>query len=530
MNQHTDQAPPDTSNFSRPAEIERTTSIRGRVVARNTTLNLLARVTSLLVAVATMPYVIRHLGPGRFGLLSLAWIVVGYFALLDLGLGAATTKFVAEFLGKGKTDAVPEVVWTAFVSLLFLGALAGIFLAAASPLLAYHVLKIPVAFQAQARLVFLILAFSLPIDLANGSLQGVLMATQRFDLVNAIGIPSSALTYLIPAAALAVGFGLPDIVLGLVIARVAALVVSFFLCVRLYPALIEAIRFNSRLARQLLGFGGWVTVSGGVGPLLVYFDRFLIGALMSIAAVGFYAPPYMISTKLWILPNSLTATLFPAFSAAAGIGDSDWIKKALVHSLKFLLLLVGPAALVLIFFAHPILSIWLGTKFAAEGTRALQILAAGVLINSLANAPYSFLLGIGRPDITAKFHLLELPLHIALVWFFVLRFGLAGAALAWAIRVSIDFLLLMIAACRISRLSPRVFAGGGIGRGFAVLAGLGIGLWLLWGVADTLRAHALLFSLLGAAFLLVAWRFVLNLDERSQVRGLLRARCQTNLS
>ena len=57
--------------------------VGGKVLARNTLLNIVGQVIPLLVGVASMPYVIRHMGPDRFGLLSLAWIVVGYFAVFD---------------------------------------------------------------------------------------------------------------------------------------------------------------------------------------------------------------------------------------------------------------------------------------------------------------------------------------------------------------------------------------------------------------------------------------------------------------
>ncbi len=497
--------------------------IGGSVLARNTAINLVGQVVPLLVAVAAMPYVIRHLGPDRFGLLSLAWIVVGYFALLNLGIGPATTKFVAELLGKGEIEKLPELVWTALASLSCLGLAAGILLAAASPALVDRLLRIPSALHGQAHEIFLILAISLPISFANSSLGGVLVASQRFGLLNAISIPSGILTYLVPAAALALGFGLPAIVLFLVLARIAALGVSFLLCLWLYPGLGARPRFNRRLVRPLLGFGGWVTVSGTIGPVLVYFDRFLIGALLSVAAVGFYTPPYMISTQLGILPSGLTATLFPAFSTSAGRGDAEWIRKALVRSLKFLLVLLGPAALLLVFFARPLLTLWLGTEFAAEGALVLQIMAVGRLINSLARIPYSLLQGVGRPDLPAKFHLMELPIYAGLAWFFLTKFGLPGAALAWAVRVTLDLLLLTAAACWVTRTSPCLLTGRDLRRSAGSLAALALGLVALWASTHAFATDAVFALLLGAGFLFTAWHYVLDTEEKWQIKLWLRA-------
>ena len=98
-----------------------TLRIGGRLLARNTVINLIGRIVPLLIGVAAMPYVIRRLEPDRLGLLSLAWMVVGYFALFNLGIGPATTKYVAELLGKGEIEKLPELVWAAFASQTFFG-------------------------------------------------------------------------------------------------------------------------------------------------------------------------------------------------------------------------------------------------------------------------------------------------------------------------------------------------------------------------------------------------------------------------
>lgn len=496
--------------------------VSGRCLARNTAINMIGRIVPLLVAIVTMPYVIRHLGPDRYGLLALAWIVVGYFAIFNLGIGPATTKFVAEMLGKGETEGLPELVWTAFASQTVFGVVGGILLAIASPLLVSHVLKIPVALHAQAETIFLLLAAALPLDFGSGSLRGVLAASQRFDLLNALGVPASVLNYLLPVVALALGLGLPAIVLFLVLARAISLVVIFVLCVRLYPALRGGFRFDRKLVRPLLGYGGWVAVNSAVNPILTYLDRFLIGAVISIAAVGFYTPPYLIATKLWILPTSFTATLFPAFSASVGRGDRRWVSNTFVRSFKFLLLMVGPAALVMAFFARPLLTLWLGPKFAAEGALALQIMGVAVLAKSLAFVPYDLLYGVGRPDIPAKFHLLELPCYIGMTWFLITRFGLPGAALAWAILATVDCLLLTVAACKVTHTSPRLLASKDLRRSVGTLVALAASLAAVWASTDVLLTHAFLTIVLGCGFLLTAWHYALDGIEKGRIRLWLK--------
>ena len=80
----------------------------GRRLARNVVWNLLGTGAPLLVAIVAIPLLIQGLGTARFGVLTLAWLVVGYFSLFDLGLGRALTKLVAEKLGKGQDDETPR--------------------------------------------------------------------------------------------------------------------------------------------------------------------------------------------------------------------------------------------------------------------------------------------------------------------------------------------------------------------------------------------------------------------------------------
>lgn len=495
--------------------------IGGGLLARNTGMNLVGRVLPLLIGVAAMPYVTRQLGPDLFGLLALAWMVVGYFALFDLGLGAAVTKFVAEHLGKGEMKRVPALIWTAIGTQLCIGSAAGLLLAAATPFLVEHLLKIPMEIRPEGRSVFLILSASLPISFVSGSLNGVLAASQRFDLLNMIGVPSSAITYLAPVLGLAFGLTLPEIVLILLLARVAALGALFGACGRLYPVLRAKMGFDYRLVRPLLNFGGWVAVSGAIVPILVYFDRVLIGSLLSVAAVGFYTPPFMVASKLGILPISLSETLFPAVSTSSGRGDTEWIRRALVRSSKYMLLVVGPVALTLVFFSHALLEIWLGSRFASQGTLVLQLLAVGMMANSLTYVPYTLIQGMGRPDLTAKLQFAQLPIHLTLAWFLVSHFALPGAALAWSARMVIEFLIFIVAGCCLTRTSSRLLASREVWRTVGILAAFAVGLVCLWFSTQGVVMDVVLVGFLGAMFLIASWRYGLDAEEKRQIRSWL---------
>jgi len=511
------------SNSYKNKKDARTIEVSGSLLARNTMLNLVGQVVPLLIGVATIPFVIRGLGTDRFGLFSLVWVVLGYFAIFDFGLGRATTKFVSEALGKGDQDQVPRVVWTAVTVEALLGFAGALILAVITPLLVGSVLNVPRELIAEAKITFYLLALSVPVVLTSSSFRGVLAAAQRFDLVNAVQIPTSCATYLLPLVGLALGFNLPGIVVLILLARVGGLAAYVTLNLRAIPRL-KSYSASADFFPRLFSFGGWVMVTSVVSPILVYFERFLIGSLLSVAALAFYSAPYEMVTRFTIIPTSLTLTLFPAFSALESVQNRQKLATVFARSVKYILITLGPIVLVISLFAEDILRLWLGTDFAKESTAVLQLLAIGVLINSLAHTPFSLLQGVGRPDLPAKFHLLEMPVYIATAWILVSKLGIAGAAMAWTIRVTLDALLLFVAAFKSCRLPADLLPKNG-------LTTMGVALCMLTGAAYGVRAltdslplsvQALLFIVLFCLFSWLVWRRVMDALDRGAILGMMK--------
>jgi O-antigen/teichoic acid export membrane protein len=489
-------------------------------LARNTVLNIAGQGIPLLVAVATIPYVVRGLGPERFGILSVAWLVLGYFALLDFGLGRAATKFIAECLARRELERLPGLLWTSLGLQLLMGGGGALLLAILTPALAGRVFHVQPGLRSEASHIFLALALSLPALLATSGLRAALEAAQRFDLVNYLRIPGSMAAYVVPAAGLRLGASLLEIVLLMVLFRFLVSFAHLVCCLAVFPA-IRQVCWNRHDLPSLVRYGGWVTVSNLVNPVLLYADRFLVGALLSLSLLGYYAVPFEAVTKLWIIPTSLASTLFPAFSALTATSDPSRLTLLYARSFKYLLLLLGPVILLLVVFARDILTLWMGEAFARPTTSVLQILACGVFVNCFAHIPFGLLQSHGRPDLAAKVLLCELPLYLPLAWFAVRHGGIAGAAAGWTLRVAIELLVFCLLVSKVFGLDGRAFAEHGVVKSLLGIAALGVGL-----VAaklffrDSLPAQLAASMGLTAAFCGLVWRNVLDRADRGQVQGM----------
>lgn len=418
-------------------------SIRHASLARSALLFFLGDALPLLVALAAVPFLVKRLGVDRFGLLSLAWLLVGYLSILDLGMGRALTYFVASRLGDERREEIGAAVATTLRLLLALGVGAAAVGLVAADFVVTRLLEVPRPLQAEAAAGLRLLALAVPAVLQTSALRGLLEARQRFGLATALRAPVGALTFLAPAAVARVRPDLVAVLGALAALRVAAWLLHSWACRRAEPGFFEGGRFERALVRPLLGLGGWMTVSNVVSPLMVSVDRLVLGGLLSLAAVAHYSVPAEIVGNLGLLPGAVAGVLFPAF-ASAGSREPGETERLLRRGVVYVLAAVGPVALAVVLLRREGLTLWLGAEFAAASAGVLAVLAVGYWINALARLPFWLLQGLGRPDLTAKLHLAELPLYVGGLLFAASRWGLAGVAAAWTLRVAADAALLVV--------------------------------------------------------------------------------------
>src|SRR5882762_3739817 len=149
--------------MTQPAENNNVRLTSGRILARNAALNLCGELVIILIGMACIPFVVRRLGVDSFGILSIAWVLLGYMSVFDLGLSRATTKFVAEAVGRDENHSVPSLIGTSLSLQVAFGLLGAFCMATLTPLLVERVLNIPSASMLEAKRSLWILAAAVPI-------------------------------------------------------------------------------------------------------------------------------------------------------------------------------------------------------------------------------------------------------------------------------------------------------------------------------------------------------------------------------
>lgn len=401
-----------------------------RRLVKNATLNATGRVVSLLLLVVTLPYVVNTLGPERYAVLAIVRILLGYFSVLDLGLGRATTKFVAEALARREPQRIGAIVGTSVLLVGLLGLGGAILFGFLTPSLADRFFTIPADARSEMRLVLYASAAGVFVALARSAFVGVLEAYQRFDLLNLIYIPSAALSALVPVIVLLMGGGLLAVVVAMVATEVAVLCVYPLVCLRAAPEL-RRLSVDMPMMRPMFVFGGWLTVQNIVSWLLQYLEPTLIAVLLPLAEVTFYSVPNSAATVLAMLPASIMPVLFPAFTAL-GVLDKVRGGELCWRWLRYLTLLLCLPMLLLIVFGEELLVLWLGPNFTRSGL-VLQILAPGVVFAAVSWLLSTFLMSSGAIKSVTVVAVGAALFEVVCAFLMIRLYGIAGAALAFGL-------------------------------------------------------------------------------------------------
>lgn len=401
----------------------------------------------MLIGIAAIPYIYKHIGIEKVGILTIIWALIGYFSIFDFGLGRAISQRIAS-LSLHQTDHKKTIATTGVLLTLLIGMIGGLVGLAAIELIGVNWVNSARDLDDEIRSSFLLACLAIPATTATAGLRGILEGEHRFKVINLLKLALGLSNFLGPIATIALfGPRLDFIVGSLVVARYIILFAHYLNTNNAIGKFTDNI--NREESRQLLKFGGWMTLSNLISPLMVVADRFLVAHVLGAAVVAYYTIPADFMIRLLVLPAAITTTLFPIFSKYLSENNQTTAFSLYKKGMKIIFLMMGSIATCIFFGAKFGLDIWLGSVFAEKSSAVASILAVGIMFNSMAQIPHAFIQASGDARSTALIHVFESILYLPVLYLLMQLHGVLGAALAWMLRSLLDLILLHLRAMRI---------------------------------------------------------------------------------
>lgn len=496
----------------------------GRRVARNVLFNVASQLWLTLLVIVSVPIVLHGIGAPAYGVFVLASVVLGYTALLDLGLTPALVRSVAVHQARGNAVRLQAVAGTALTMLIVLGLVVGALIALLTPFAVQSVLHLPRALWGDARFVLYVAAVGFACNMVLLLFVAIAQGLQRLDLFASRTLALGTLTAAGQILVVRLGGGLRGLAVVTIAVNVLSLVVFLFVVRRLLPGVSFMPRFDPSAFHELIAFGSMKFLNQVAVQGIFHLDRLIVAAFVPIAVVSYYAVPVSMCQKFVLVQQAVTNAFFPAASELHTLGETQRLRRLYLSAAKLGLVALLPVIILPSILALPILEVWIGPAFAASSAPILTVLAIAYGVVAASAVAGITADATGHPSWSAAVNLGAAAVNITLMFVLVPRYGAVGAAYALLIT---GVALLVAQTWMVQRWIVRVSLGEILGqallRPLAAGAVLGLYAWLLASRLHDLRLVLLALALgaalyAGATFVFRVW------DERelALLRSMIR--------
>jgi O-antigen/teichoic acid export membrane protein len=439
---------------------------RKRKVLEGSASNVVRLFLSLLVSLVLPPFLVHRMPPAEYS----AWVLIlqlsNYVFLLDFGLQAAVGKFVAEYDASGDRAASHGVVSTSFTILAGAAAIACValgFMVWSVPKL-FH--QMPPALLPEVRIALLAIGLSSAIALPFITFQSTFVGLQQyvFPTVTAtiarVGSAGALVILLLMHGSL--------VEMALVIAASNVLMAAAQLAG--WRSLLRArvsfsfLSFERRYAILLAKYGGVLSIWTLATFFISGLDLVIVGHYR-YQDTGFYAIANGPAAFMITLLSSVFAPLVPAVSSMQSGSTPARIGDLCIRTTRYCVLLLCLLGLPLVFGAYPLLSLWVGKKYAAQSAFYLEVLILGNAVRQLALPYILIVVATGKQHLATVAAIAEACVNVVLSIWLVQKIGAVGVALGTLIGAFVSIVLhwlvsIPLTQATISISRPRFFNQG----------------------------------------------------------------------
>jgi len=401
----------------------------------STIINLITSVIAwgwpMLLALVVTPLLVRGLGENAYGVRGLIFTITGYFALMDLGLNTAGTKYLAEYIAINDSDSVRELLGTTLLVYLLVGIVGCGAIWLTSPWLILNVFKIPLVLQQESIRAFRIAGLGFFLSMLTWWGTSIPTGLQRFDVSNWISVGFGTVTSLSSLAAVLLGQGLIGVIWANVFSNFLAVIAYSISIKRLLPGVTIHPSFGWKMFKRTTLFGLWGVLFRVVGVSVAQLDRILIAMWLGPAAVTYFLVSSSVASPVHQVNAKMLQVVFPMASEFSATASVEKLQRLFLRSMNLSIVAAIGMALPIFVLAQPFMTYWMGADFAPHTANLVRILAISFCLTSQTAAPSAILPGMGYPQVPFIAAVLSSMILLPGYFFLIRPLGIIGAGWAY---------------------------------------------------------------------------------------------------
>ena len=406
-------------------------SSKSKLLASGALLRTLVLIGNIVSAFILMPFIIHSIGEHWYGLWVIVGALMGYYGLLDFGLGNASSRFTAKALHTNNPEDIHYAVSTSIGIFIIIGLIA-LFISA------LIIMAAPVFFSSEEdieifRTVILIMGCKVAISFPFISFFGIISAKLRYDIVSYTTLFKITLRFVLFYAYISHGYSIIALALITLITELLGYITIAFFAIKLVPGMkIKHKYFNLDLLKQYIKYGKFAFLTS-IGDILRFrIDELVIAKFLLLSTVTHYAVALRLIEYAGQFMTSILGIFTPVFTEYHTKGDYKAIREKflfLVEISSMLSIFIGS---ILIILGENFIKLWMGVKFI-DSYIPLVILVIGSVVAQSSRPCIPILYAINKHKYYAYMTLIEAFANFTLSIILIQYLGMVGVALGTAL-------------------------------------------------------------------------------------------------
>lgn len=381
----------------------------------------------VLLSFTITPLILKYLGDDGYGIRAVILTVSGYFALFDLGLNGAGTKYLAEFNAKNDNKSIEELLSTTRIVYLIMGFFGLFIIFISSPWLCKSVFNIPDVLVNESVTAFRLSGVGFLLGMITWWLSSIPTGLQRYDIFNGISIFYGTINVLGNLIAVYWGFGIIGIVISNIISNLLAIFVYLFLNKRLLPEINISFKFSVSMFKKTMSFGLYMIGFSLFAIIFSQLDKTIIGVMLTTTMLTYYVIPLSISNINQQVNGKLLQVMFPLSSELMANNEIDKLQNLFYRSLNMSAIVGLAISIPLLSYSKNILEIWISQDMANTSSGVLFVLVISFLLAGLV--PYTIVAGMGHAKVFTTSSMISGISGIVFFLLLIKPFGIMGMAI-----------------------------------------------------------------------------------------------------
>ena len=478
---------------------------------------------NIIAGLIYTPWMVRQIGKSDYGLYILVISFLTYFTM-DFGLGQSIARFMARYKAENKKDDIDNLLGISTRLYLLID---GVILLALVIIYFFieNIFKelTPTEIE-KFKIVYIIAGFFSLFSFPFTSLNGILIAFERFFVLKLCDLLKKAGTILFMVVAIFMGYKLFALVA--INAAVGLIIIGIKLVYLAKTTSIKVnLRFKSReFLKELFGFSAWITIIGIAQRLLLNITPAILGIFSGTTQIAIFAIGTTLEGYTWTFANALNGLFLPRVSQLNLKGESKKeISDLMIKVGRIQLFITGLLIIGLVTMGKEFITLWMGADFENSYYVAILIIVTGI-ITLTQQIGDTYIIVINKLKFQAYILLGASLVSIILSAIFASKYGAIGSATAIFVAlmfgkvIGMNWIYGKILKLDILRFFRECHLNMVIPFGITILSGFLIQKFI---PVTTLIYFFSKVILLSIIYFLLMWFWGLNLYEKNLIRSVL---------